>query len=104
MTTGTLAMAMYLLLHALLNSAPLLLFVWFMRHRFSPVRSGAVIGVGLGTAAAIALYRMERFDVFRHGIPAARIMLGYGAWVLPYVVLGWFIGYRMATQQQLRAS
>ena len=94
---GTLVFATYLLVWSLFYCAPLLLMVSMMRHRIRPLASAIVVSMGFAAATAVTIYKVEWFDMFRHGMPPVRYLVRWLPWVAPYAALGWFMGYGLTT-------
>jgi uncharacterized membrane protein len=91
----------FLVAVALTWNAPLLAAMWLFRAR--PMISSAVVATGFAVATAYMLWKMEWFDVWRHGIPSASYLLGG---YLPYIAgigaIGWFSGGLVARRSHAR--
>ena len=72
-----------------------LLFLW--RHRLSAHALSAIVALGFGCAMAYSVWRVEWFDVYRHGMPSATYFLKT---VVAYsgvlAITGWFVGLVLA--------
>lgn len=91
---------LYLLVWAFAYSTPVLLLVWLVRRRITPAISGVVSGMAFAAATAFTLYRIEWFDMWRHGVPSARYLSGYLPWIGSYALVGWFTGFMVGRSRQ----
>jgi hypothetical protein len=82
---------LFMLAVALTWNAPVMIALRLFRVRV--VISKAVVALGFAAVTAYMLWKMEWFDVWRHGVPPASYLLVYYA---PYItvigVTGWFLG------------
>jgi hypothetical protein len=91
----------FLLATALVFSAPLILLVLAGRRRLPPQLSRSLIAAGFGAATAYMLWRMEWYDVWRHGIPPANLLLIYAVYIAGFAAVGWFLGTRIAPKRAI---
>ncbi len=90
---GFLTLYTFLLAAALLFNAPLVLIVLAVRRRIAPGAARGLLAAGFAAAAIYMIWRMEWFDVWRHGVPSVGFMLtAYGPWLAVFASLGWLVG------------
>ncbi len=90
---GTFLLGVFLLATALLLNAPLLVAARLTRKRLRPLVPKLTLAIGFAVAAAYALWKMEWFDVWRHGVPPVRYVLrAYLPWIVTLGFAGWFLG------------
>jgi len=83
----------FLLATALAFNAPLLIAARLARKRLHPLVPKLTLATGFALVAAYMLWKMEWFDVWRHGVPSLTFMLkGYAPWIGALAVVGWFVG------------
>lgn len=86
-----------LLLYALFYTAPITILLVSMRRHVPPVTAKLVVALAFAAAANCVIYRMEWFDVWRHGVPGAAYLLQVHA---PYTaataLMGWLFGALVA--------
>ena len=93
---GFLTLYTFLLATALLFNAPLVLIVLAVRRRIAPAPRG-LLAAGFAAAAIYMIWRMEWFDVWRHGIPSAGYMLtAFGPYSAAVAATGWALGALMS--------
>jgi hypothetical protein len=86
----------FLFLNALLLNAPVALVLWLARRRIALRTAQTVLACGFAAATFYMLYRMEWFDVWRHGMPSlASLAAGYLPWVAAAGAAGWAIAGRI---------
>jgi hypothetical protein len=92
----------YLLSVALVYNAPLLLAARLARNRLNPSISRSVIAAGFGVATGSALWRLDWYDVWRHGVPANPALLTvYAVYCAAYALMGWFLARFIAPPRRL---
>jgi len=65
--------------------------------------AGGVVALTFGCATALLMWRMEWFDVWRHGVPSIRYMLAaYGPTLVVFAVFGWVTGSFIARSAEPR--
>ena len=82
----------YLLAMSLFYNAPLIIVLWVARNRISPSMIRWLTAIGFASATGYTLWRLEWFDVWRHGMPAARYLTFYIPYLIGAVAIGWLIG------------
>jgi hypothetical protein len=83
----------FFLATAFVLNAPLMLIGFLLRKRVDRRIIRAVLAVGFAAANAQLLWRMEWFDVWRHGIPPiGYIIAAYLPYTAVFGLLGWFVG------------
>jgi len=92
-------LAAFLLSIALVLNAPLLVLVFLGgRRRLHHQLGSAIVATGFGAATAYMIWRLEWFDVWRHGLPSTEYLLfGPAPWVLASGCAGWYLGRALAT-------
>lgn len=81
---------------ALVVNAALIAALLFVRTRLDPRSSGLMLAAGFFAASVYVLWRMEWFDVWRHGIPPANYVLkSMGPYATPVALAGWLLGVRI---------
>jgi hypothetical protein len=87
----------YLLITALVYNAPLILVVRITRDRIGPRASRILIATGFAAATGYTLWRVEWYDVWRHGMPSAYYLLSvYVPFLSGYAAVGWLFGTLVA--------
>ena len=93
MITGFLILYTFLLFTALLYNAPLLLLVLAARRRLAPSVARGLLTAGFAAAAIYMIWRIEWFDVWRHGVPPVGYMLtAFGPYSAAVAAAGWGLG------------
>jgi hypothetical protein len=83
----------YFLVTGIIYTSPLSLVVWLLRRRISRLGGSLILAAGFAIATAFTLWRMEWFDVWRHGIPRlSYILTEYGPPILIYATVGAALG------------
>lgn len=84
---------LFVLAHAVVWNAPLLAGVWLFRHRVRGTLARIMVALGFSAVTAWLFWKMEWFDVWRHGIPSLSYLFGlYLPWIVAVGVAGWFLG------------
>ena len=90
---GPLLFFFILLIVALIVNAPAILLVLLLRNRMDRRYANVLLASGFAAATAYFIWRIEWFDVFRHGMPPVGYFLGA---FFPYMTVlgavGWFLG------------
>ncbi|HTV02717.1 MAG TPA: hypothetical protein VMF13_19355 [Luteitalea sp.] len=76
----------------ILFGLPVLAVRLFRRGRISRRILPAASAVACATGVSYALYRVEWFDVWRHGVPPLTYLAGYAPYVLVAGLVGWCVG------------
>ena len=83
----------FLLGWGLLLNLPLIAVLAFLRRKLPPRVPRVLLALGWAAGTFYALYRVEWFDVWRHGVPPFGFMLkSYGPYVLLAGLVGWATG------------
>ena len=91
----------YFLVTAIVYTSPLAVVLWFIRGRMSRLAAILLMALAFATATAFSLWRVEWFDVWRHGTPSLSYMVkGYGAPVAIYAAVGGVIGSVIARRRR----
>ena len=94
---GPLPILTYLLVVALVFNTPLVILCLLGRRWLAPLVVRMLIAIGFAAASGYVIWRMEWFDVWRHGMPSAAYLLtAYAPYVAVYAGIGWFIGSRIS--------
>jgi hypothetical protein len=96
---GPLPILTYLLVVALVFNTPLVILCLLGRRWLNPTLIRVLIATGFAATTGYVIWRMEWFDMWRHGMPRASYLLGaYVPYVAVYGGIGWFIGSRVAPE------
>jgi hypothetical protein len=88
-----LEMLTFLLGVAVLLSAPLLLVIFALRRWIPRTAARALLASSFAAAVAYQIWRMEWFDVWRHGFPGTSYLLtAFAPYMLVFGWLGWCVG------------
>lgn len=87
-----LALVGYLLVSAIAVSLPMLLIVLVGRQWIPAWVGRSMIAGAFAVGTMYAMYHIEWFDVWRHGVPEVSQLLIYSAYVTAFGALGWVIG------------
>lgn len=83
----------FLLLTGFVYNAPLIVIVWLARNRLGRIASRCLIATGFAVSIGYWLWRVEWYDIWRHGVPAGHYLLSACA---PYLAVaaavGWLVG------------
>jgi Gpi18-like mannosyltransferase len=82
----------YILVCSVVLSAPVILAIIVGRHRINPAAGCALLAAWFFAASAYIIWRMEWFDVWRHGTPRPSLLFGYACYSAAYGVIGWVLG------------
>ena len=83
----------FLLAVAFALSAPLLLIVLALRRWLHPTAARALLASSFAAAVAFQIWRMEWFDVWRHGFPGVSYLLtAFAPYMLAFGCIGWWVG------------
>ena len=104
MLSSLLPFYMFVLIHALAWNAPLLAALWLVRRRIPAVAARVAVAVGFAAATAWLLWKMEWFDVWRHGTPSLSYLTGYLPWLVAAGAIGWFVCGWVVTQRRSRTA
>ena len=83
----------YFALTSGIYTSPLIIALWLFRRRVSRVTAALSLGSGFGIAMAFSLWRIEWFDVWRHGVPSASYLaMNYGPLIVIAATVGALLG------------
>ena len=97
---GFTLLTMVLLGYALVLNAPILLMLFMLRRRIPRVALRMIVCVGFAAVGGYMLWRMEWFDVWRHGVPSAAYLVNYVYSIGALAAIGWLVGSSMSGQEQ----
>jgi hypothetical protein len=81
---------------------PLLLLLLVLRRRVPRQVCGALVAAGFSIAVAYIIWRIEWFDVWRHGVPSVGYLLTvYLPSMSTFGVIGYATGYVIARKRQV---
>jgi hypothetical protein len=99
---GVLTLLAILTAASIVLNAPLLVLLIIARRRMNPVTTRVLVATGFAAATAYFIWRMEWFDVYRHGVPSVAYMLMS---IVPYTVVlgltGWLLGMCITPRQRV---
>jgi hypothetical protein len=88
--------ALFGLVMPILLNTSLIAALFVLRRRLNTRLSSSAIAIGFVVAGAYWLWRLEWYDVWRHGIPSARYLLtGYVPYLCGLGIVGWLSGRRV---------
>jgi hypothetical protein len=94
----------YMIAAAFIYSAPVIVLVFLTRRRIHRRMASGLLALAFTIATAFSLWRMEWFDVWRHGVPTVSYMLAaYGPWLTLFASLGWLVGSLIVRTSKLTA-
>jgi hypothetical protein len=85
----------FLFLAATAYSAPVILLVVLARSRISRRVGCGLIASSFAVSTGYMLWRMEWFDVWRHGVPPLDYLAVYAIYIVVMAGAGWCIGSLM---------
>jgi hypothetical protein len=94
----------YLLAMSLLYNAPLIVILWVAPDRIGPSIARCVAAIGFASGTGYALWRLEWFDVWRHGMPGVRYLMFYIPYLGGAAAIGWGIGGVVARPGRRRTA
>lgn len=84
---------LYMVATAFLYSTPLIVLLLLIRRRVHGHVVSAFLALAFASATAFSLWRIEWFDVWRHGMPPVKYMLlAYGPYLAAFAFIGWTVG------------
>jgi hypothetical protein len=87
-----LSLYLFFLAHALAWNALLLAAIWLFRRRVPELAAKIATALTFCGATAWLLWKMEWFDVWRHGVPPVSYLItGYVPWLATVGTGGWFL-------------
>jgi hypothetical protein len=92
-------MLLYFLVTGALYNAPLMLMMWLGRRRLAPAGAALILAAGFASATAFSLWRMEWFDIWRHGFaarPFLYVVTSYGPPIVILAMVGAALGATIA--------
>ena len=97
MLFGFLNLMVFLAISALPVGVAALALIWIARGRISTTAAKLLAAFAFTVGPAYAMWRMEWFDVWRHGVPPlSYLVTAYPPYLVWFAVLGWFAASRMA--------
>jgi hypothetical protein len=81
----------FLFFWSLVLSAPVILALVVGRRRINRAAGCALVAMSFAAASSYKIWQMEWFDVWRHGVPGASLLIIYGLYAAVYGAIGWFI-------------
>lgn len=82
----------FFLVTAIVVNSPLILIGLLLRRRIDRRIVRPVLAFGFAASTAYWLWRMEWFDVWRHGVPSISYLIGYLPYMVGFGLVGWFLG------------
>ena len=83
---------LFLIVWATLLSAPVIVALVLLRARTTERLARGVLAASFAVGVFYVLYRVEWFDVWRHGVPSGSYLLGYAPYLLVGAAVGWWAG------------
>ena len=88
---------LYFVIYCTMFSLPILGVVWWLRGRIARGTGAITVGVSFAVVAAILFWRVEWFDIYRHGMPPlGYIVESMGPVVLVLGLIGGCVGAVLA--------
>jgi hypothetical protein len=81
----------FLLVWSAVLSAPVMVALLVGRQRINRAVGCTLLAACFAVSSAYMLWRLERFDVWRHGTPGASLLVIYAGYAVAYGAIGWFI-------------
>ena len=72
-------------------SAPIIVGLLVARRRISRPAGCALLAAAFASVTTYTLWRMEWFDVWRHGVPPLSYLLVYACYASVFGTIGWFL-------------
>jgi hypothetical protein len=85
----------FLFAKALIYNIPTILFAVLARNRMPTWISRGLVALGFAASTGYWLWRVEWFDLWRHGLPSPSYLLKYALCVGIYGVAGWCFASRL---------
>lgn len=100
---GLLTLFFVLFVAALVLNAPLILVLLLLRNRLDRRYVRVLIAAGFAAASAYFIWRMEWFDMWRHGVPPiGYILRAFVPYTAALAMAGWFVGGLIAPRSARR--
>ena len=94
----------FLLFWSAILSLPVILVLVVGRRKVNVTAGCTALAISFACASAYMLWRLEWFDVWRHGIlPVSRIVI-YGCYAAAYGVIGWYLAKAIVGQRTTAES
>jgi hypothetical protein len=94
---GLVDFILYFVVFSTMFSLPTLGIVWWLRGRINRATGALVVGLSYAVVAAILFWRVEWFDIYRHGLPPlGYIVESMGPVVLILGLIGGSVGAILA--------
>lgn len=85
----------------LVVNAALMAVLLFTRRRLAPQHAGLMLAAGFFAASIYVIWRIEWFDVWRHGMPSALYVLEtMGPYPTAVAGAGWILGVRIGPRRR----
>src|SRR6187402_3821075 len=81
----------FLFVWSVVVCSPVMLVLLCGRRRIDRVAGCAALGLAFAAASSYKIWRVEWFDVWRHGTPGASLLFVYACYAAAYGAIGWFI-------------
>jgi len=96
-----LEMLTFLLAVAVVLSSPVLLVTFVSRRRMHPTLARTILALSFAAAVAFQIWRMEWFDVWRHGFPGVPYLFtAFLPYMAVFAAIGWLVGGRMVRRRR----
>jgi hypothetical protein len=90
----------FLCVSACAYSSPVILLVLFCRKRIGRTPGRALIAVAFAAGTAYQWWRIEWFDVWRHGTPPLSYLIVYAPYMIATGTVGWLVGGLLLRQSK----
>lgn len=82
----------YLFVTATVTSLPVIVVAMLARDRIGRSAGSGLVASSFAASTAYRLWRLDWFDVWRHGAPPVTDLINYVPWVVVMGAAGWLIG------------
>ena len=98
---GFIVFGFILAMYAALWVGPLALLLFLVRRWIHPLVPRVVLAIACSAATTYSFYRMEWFDIWRHGWPSIEYVLEvYAPYTLLFAGTGWLLGSLIAPKEK----
>jgi hypothetical protein len=88
---------LYFVVYSTIFSLPTIAVVWWLRGRIARTTGALIVGLSFAAVSAVLFWRVEWFDVYRHGMPPlGYIVESMGPVVLILGLIGGCVGAILA--------